>query len=78
MKVGSLIQHRRDEHRGDWGLGIVVDQCIAGTCLQRLSVRDHWVIHFPNRKCKASTAEFIHTQISEGLDKDNLKWLVVT
>ena len=77
MKVGSLIQHRRDDSRPTWGLGMIVDQCEAGSCEARVSVQHHWVIHFPNRKYKESTAEFLHTRVSRGLDKDNLKWMVV-
>lgn len=77
MKVGSLIQHRRDDQQDDWGLGVIVDHCEAGTCDARVSVRDHWVIHFPNRKYKESTAEFLHTQVSRGLNSDNLKWMVI-
>jgi len=77
MQIGSLIQHRRDEHRDEWGLGIVVDQCVPHTCEARVSVQHHWVIHFPNRKHKESTAEFLHTQVSEGLDKDKIKWMVI-
>ena len=77
MRIGSLIQHRRDDSRHMWGLGLIVGHCEAGTCDARVSVCEHWVIHFPNRKCKESTAEFIHSRVSEGLDKDNLKWIAI-
>ena len=77
MKVGSLIQHRRTDQQDYWGFGIIIDRCEAGTCKAVVSVRDHWVIHFPNRKDKEATAEFVHNRVSEGLDKDNLKWMVV-
>lgn len=78
MKVGDLIQHRRHDDLWGWGIGMIVDQCIPGTCEARVSVQHHWVIHFPNRKHKESSAEFLHTQVSEGLDKDNLKWIVIS
>jgi hypothetical protein len=77
MKVGSLIQHRRDDQQNDWGLGIIVDHCEAGTCKAGVSVGHHCVIHFPNRRDKEATAEFVHNRVSEGLDKDNLKWMVI-
>ena len=77
MKVGSLIQHRRNDQQDDWGLGIIVDRCEADACKAGVSVRDHWVIYFPNRNDKEATAELIHNRVSEGLDKDNLKWMVV-
>jgi hypothetical protein len=76
MKIGNLIHHRRQAGRDDWGVGLIVDYCEAGSCKARASVRDHWVIHFPNRTRPESSAEFIHTRVSEGLDKDNLKWMV--
>ena len=80
MKVGDLIQHRGVLHRGEedeWGLGIIVDQCEAGACEAQVSVQHHWVIHFPNRRHKGSMAEFVHSSVSQGVDKDNLKWLVM-
>ena len=77
MKVGDLIQHRRNDQREAWGLGMIVDHCEPGACKAGVSVRNHWVIHFPNRKDKEATAEFIHNRISEGLDRDNLKWMLV-
>ena len=77
MKIGSLIQHRVEECRDDWGVGLIVDHCEAGSCGRRVRTVAHSVIHFPNRKYKAATAEFIHATVSKGLDEDNLKWVVI-
>jgi len=84
MKIGDLIQHRAARgftdgawRRDEWGIGMIVGHCQAGTCEARVHRHAHWILHFPNRKYKDSTAEFQHTRVSEGLDKDNLKWVVV-
>ena len=78
MKIGDLIQHRGYRGLEDhWGIGMIVGHCAQLECKAGVHRHAHWILHFPNRRDKEASAEFQHTRVSEGRDKDKLKWLVV-
>ena len=75
MKVGDLIQSRWDEEREFYGIGMIIDRCEDNMCEQHVHVHAHWIMHFPNRKNKTSTADFIHSGPSRDREKQ-FKWVL--